>query len=72
MVQKLLEACGSVKVTRLFLYLADKHNHAWFNHLTTNSLNFGKGKKVLAERGSYNDKYRIVVPGRDERFHRGE
>lgn len=71
-VQKLLEACGSVKATRLFLYLAEKHNHAWHNHLTTNSLNFGKGKRVLAERGSYNDKYKIVVPRSEERFHREE
>jgi hypothetical protein len=71
-VQKLLAACGSVKVTRLFLYLADKHNHAWFNYLTTNSLNFGKGKRVMAERGSYNDKYKIVVPRSNERFHRKE
>ncbi len=71
-VQKLLEACGSVKVTRLFLYLADKHNHAWYKHLKTNSLNFGKGKRVLAESGSYDDKYRIVVPKSDERLHREE
>ena len=71
-VQKLLETCGSVKVTRLFLYLAEKHNHAWYNHLSTGSLNFGRGKRVLAERGSYNDKYKIVVPESRERFHSEE
>ena len=29
-VQQLLEQCISVKVKRLFLYLAEKTNHSWF------------------------------------------
>ena len=31
--QTLLEACQSVKVKRLFLFLAERHNHAWLKKL---------------------------------------
>ena len=61
-VQTLLEACTSVKVKRLFLYLAEKANHAWFNHLKLEKIDLGSGKRSLVKNGTYVAKYQITVP----------
>ncbi len=61
-VQELLEKCGSVKAKRLFMYLAEKHNHAWVKKLNLEKVNFGTGKRSLCNNGHYNSKYKIVVP----------
>lgn len=62
LVQALLEKCSSVKTKRLFMYLAEKHNHAWVKKLDLDKVNFGKGKRSLCNNGHYNGKYKIVVP----------
>lgn len=61
-VQELLQNCTSVKVKRLFLYLAEKVNHAWFNHLNLKDINLGAGKRSLVNKGIYIQKYQITVP----------
>lgn len=61
-VQELLENCSSVKVKRLFLYLAEKSGHSWFNHLQTEKIFMGKGKRSLVKNGVYIPKYQITVP----------
>jgi len=61
-VQLLLEKCLSVKVNRLFLYLAEKAGHRWFNHLKTDKVNLGSGKRSIVKHGVYVDKYQITVP----------
>ena len=43
-VQPLLEACGSVKVKRLFLYLSESHDHAWFAKLDPGKVDPWKGQ----------------------------
>ena len=60
-VQKLLEACTSVKVKRLFLFLADKAGHSWLNHIDVNKIDLGKGKRSIAKGGVYIPKYQITV-----------
>ena len=62
MVQDLLEECGSVKAKRLFMYLAEKHNHTWVNKLNLEKVSFGAGKRALYKNGHYDNKYKIVVP----------
>lgn len=62
MVQDLLEKCGSVKAKRLFMYLAEKHNHTWVNKLNLEKVSFGTGKRSLCKNGHYDSKYKIVVP----------
>ncbi|OGS27814.1 MAG: hypothetical protein A2297_04845 [Elusimicrobia bacterium RIFOXYB2_FULL_48_7] len=62
MVQDLLEKCGSVKAKRLFMYLAEKHNHSWIKKLNLEKVNFGTGKRSLCNNGRYDSKYKIVVP----------
>lgn len=61
-VQTLLENCQSVKVKRLFLYMAEKADHSWFRHLDLKNVNLGKGKRSIVKNGVLVDKYEITVP----------
>jgi hypothetical protein len=61
-VQALLENCQSVKVKRLFLYMAEKANHSWFKHLNLTGLDLGSGKRSIVKNGVFIGKYGITVP----------
>lgn len=61
-VQQLLENCGSVKVKRLFLYMAEKFGHEWVSHLQPDKIDLGTGKRSLVTEGVYIPKYKITVP----------
>lgn len=61
-VSELLSLCTSVKVKRLFVYLAEKAGHGWFKYLTLDGVDFGQGKRSLTKKGVYIPKYRITVP----------
>lgn len=61
-VQTLLENCESIKVKRLFLYLAEKADHAWFKQLDLAEIDLGKGKRSIVKNGVLIDKYGITVP----------
>ena len=61
-VQRLLEECRSVKVKRLFLFMAEKAHHAWFGALNLDKIDLGSGKRVIAKRGVYDKKYQITIP----------
>lgn len=61
-VQALLEACTSVKVKRLFLFMAEKLNHNWFRYISLTNIDLGKGKRSLVKGGTYVTKYQITVP----------
>jgi hypothetical protein len=62
LVQQLLEECKSIKVKRLFLYMAEKSGHAWFHYLDFNKISLGSGKRVIVKNGVYNAKYQITLP----------
>jgi hypothetical protein len=62
LVQRLLQKCSSVKVKRLFLYLAEKANHDWFHFLEVSTINLGTGNRVISKGGAYIAKYQISVP----------
>ena len=61
-VQTLLEQCQSVKVKRLFLYLAEKAEHSWLRTVDLSQIDLGKGKRSLVKGGVFIDKYQITVP----------
>ena len=61
-VQGLLEACRSVKVKRLFLYMAENQELPWFSKLDLAKVDLGKGKRMVVPKGRYDTKYRITVP----------
>ncbi len=62
LLQSLLEACQSYKAKRLLLYLAEYFQHAWVSEIDLTHVDLGKGKRVIAGGGHYNDKYKISIP----------
>lgn len=62
LVQELLEQCTSVKVKRLFLYMAKKAGHAWYELLNLEKIDLGSGKRKLVENGVYIPEFKITVP----------
>lgn len=61
-VQDLLERTDSIKVKRLFLYMAQKAGHEWFNGIDLSRIKIGTGKQQLAENGVYLPEYRLTIP----------
>ncbi len=61
-VQALLETCASVKVKRLFMFLAENCKHAWAGKVDLSKVDFGKGKRALVKGGRFDSKYQITVP----------
>lgn len=62
MVQSLLENCASVKVKRMFLYMAEKAGHQWFKALNPEKIHLGTGNRRLAANGTFISKYNITIP----------
>lgn len=60
--QQLLENTGNIKIKRLFLYMAQKAGHEWFNRLDKSKIELGTGKQKLAENGIYLPEYLITIP----------
>lgn len=61
-VQSLLVMCRSIKVRRLFMFMAEKHGHPWVSDLDVARLDLGKGKRMIVPRGRFDKKYQITVP----------
>jgi Transcriptional regulator, AbiEi antitoxin, Type IV TA system/Transcriptional regulator, AbiEi antitoxin N-terminal domain len=61
-VQAILESCRSIKVRRLFLWLAERHGHAWLKRLDPAAIDLGRGKRQLVRNGRLDPKYLITVP----------
>ncbi len=62
LVQSLLEKCESVKVKRLFLYMASKAKHDWLQYVDTTKVDLGRGKRSITKNGVYVPQYQITVP----------
>ena len=61
-VQTLLETIKNLRVKRMFLYMAEKAGHYWFEMLDMVKIDIGTSKLQLVEKGIYISKYRITVP----------
>lgn len=61
-VQSLLEKCGSVKVKRLFLYMAEKAGHKWLPFVERQNIDLGTGDRAITPNGVYVADYRISIP----------
>ena len=61
LLQQLLEDCNSIKVKRLFLFMAEKANHTWLEDLDLSKIDVGKGKRSIVKNGVYNAKYQITI-----------
>jgi hypothetical protein len=62
LVSELLRSCTSVKVKRLFLYMAEKAGHQWFSRLDLTDVGLGSGPRSFAVGGVKDKKYNIVIP----------
>jgi hypothetical protein len=60
--QKMLVECRSVKVKRLFLWFAERHNHPWLKQLHRADIGLGTGKRMLQRGGKLDPKFNITVP----------
>ena len=60
--QKILMNCNSIRVKRLFLYMADKANLPVFKKLKLKTIHLGKGDRSIVKNGTYNSKYKISLP----------
>jgi len=60
--QTLLEQLTSVKVKRLFLFLADKVHHPWLDQLDCTRIALGSGNRQIVANGVLDKKYLITVP----------
>jgi hypothetical protein len=58
----LLKACKSVKVKRLFFWLAKRQSYPWFSKLNVADYDLGSGKRVVAKGGKLDTDYLITVP----------
>ena len=61
LLMKLLQACRSVKVKRLFFVFADHHQHAWRQYLDASHIGLGSGPRALIGGGKLHPVYRIAV-----------
>lgn len=61
-VQAVLEECRSIKVKRLFLFMAEKAGHQWFKYLKHDKIDLGSGKRSVVPNGIYIPKYEITLP----------
>lgn len=62
LVQGLLERCCSVKVKRLFLYMAEKAGRQWFKALDVERIDLGAGRRMITPTGKYIKKYNMTIP----------
>jgi len=60
--QPLLQTCRSVKVKRLFLWFAERHQPSWLNALDRGGIDLGKGKRMLVKGGKLDPKFNVTVP----------
>ncbi|TFY88175.1 hypothetical protein DYL59_16575 [Pseudomonas kairouanensis] len=60
--QRLLEACNSIRVKRVFLLLARNAGHAWYERIDLSRINLGKGKRQIIRGGRLDKEFLITVP----------
>lgn len=66
LLQELLENCSSIKVKRVFLYIAEKLNYPWFKKLDISKVDLGNGKRTIEKGGKLDKKYNIVIGNIEE------
>jgi len=58
----LLKACQSIKVKRLFFWLAKRQSYPWLSKLSVKDYDLGSGKRVIARSGRLDKEFLITVP----------
>ncbi len=63
-VNTLLQHCRSIKVKRLFLFMAAQFSYSWIKRLEKDQLDLGSGNRVIVKGGKLDKQYLITVPER--------
>ena len=58
----LLKECKSIKIKRLFFWLAKRQQHPWFSKININNYDLGSGNRVVAKGGKLDTELSITVP----------
>ena len=66
--QSLLEQCSSIKVKRLFLYMAKKARLPVWEYLKLDNIKLGQGDRAIVEEGVYVSEFKISIPKELERY----
>lgn len=61
-INALLATCRSIKVKRLFLFLASHFGYPWANRLETADLDLGRGNRQIVKGGRLDKTFLITVP----------
>ena len=67
-VQHLLETLDNNRVKRMFLYMAEKAGHYWFDELHPERIDVGTGKIQVTANGTFNRKYNMTIPKELEEY----
>lgn len=62
LMQELLEACTSIKVKRLFFYMANKAQHQWLSFIDKSDISLGNGDRSVVKGGIYISQFHISIP----------
>ncbi len=62
LLQQLLEGCASIKVKRLFLFLAKRQDYPWTRKLDTSRVTLGQGKRLVTRGGRLDRNFLITIP----------
>jgi hypothetical protein len=60
-----LQKCRSIKVKRLFLFLARESGHGWYKKLNRSRVKLGSGKRSIEPGGVYDSEFEITVARRE-------
>lgn len=61
-IQQLLEACQSIIVKRVFLFLADHNQHKWIKKIDLSKIDLGHGDRSVVKQGAYDPTFKITYP----------
>ncbi len=57
-----MQTCTSVKVKRLYFWLASRYDYPWTKHLQPQDYDLGSGKRLIAPGGKLDKRFMITVP----------
>jgi hypothetical protein len=61
-VNTLLQSCIHNEAKRLFLFLANHYDYPWVKRVDIDSVDLGRGKRLVTRGGKLNKRYQITVP----------
>ena len=62
------ETMNNNRAKRMFLYMAEKAAHYWFEELHPERIDVGTGKIQVVANGTFNSKYNMTIPKELEEY----